>query len=189
MSTLFWISYATLWVLLGLAILGILALYYYFAQMYLRSREGREDGQGPALSEKLRNPVRFRDVDQEVTALDDGTAKAVLFVSGTCPLCEQIHEEVAADAGRTDFDAVVFVDGDGGTVEKWSRVVPSSWRVAPDRKGRVALRYKINSTPYCFILDSGGVVTAKGNVNSLSHISEAYHRPSVDRRAELEIIE
>lgn len=162
MGTLFWISYAVLWGLVLLAMVGVFGLYYHFAQLYLSSRDGRMEGQGPKLSERLSPSVQIQVHAGRRHPLADGGAKAVLFFSEGCPLCDRLREELSHDSRGVDFPAVLFVDGSDEHVRRWRSVVPNGWIVLPDRKGKIALRFRINSTPYCFILSEAGVVSVKG---------------------------
>jgi hypothetical protein len=187
MGTVFWISYVALWLLVVLAIIGVLGLYYHFAQIYLNSREGRIDGQGPQVSE-VAPPMQYT-ADGNGRPVNDGVAKVMVFVSDDCHLCNSIQLELSHSDQQelAQSDGIVFVDGSEDSVAKWRSVIPLTWKVIRDKKGKVAVRYHIQSTPYAFSLDSDNIVVAKGNVNQVTEIVEKFNATAITN--ELEVTE
>lgn len=176
MSALFWVSYAILWALVALLLGAVLITYYHFGQAYLNSREGRA-AQGPALNEQLVRPdlpkaaMAFA---AEICAYEKPAL--VLCFSDECVICSEILAGAESNtAAINEVKGVALVSGGNAYVDRWTAALEQSGlAVRSDPKGRIAVQFNIDSTPYCFGVDRSGVVRIKGNVNAVTHITDAW---------------
>ena len=188
MEGIWLVSYIILWaVVLGLIVLVFL-LYRQLGIMYLGSAEGvSRDGlpKGtPApdfsLTDQYGNVQRLANYRGQPTFL--------VFGSPSCNPCRvllpQLHEWAAAhpDVGviwlnaTTPDESLKFVSDMGAQLP----VVPHS----PDDK--IADRYKVRVTPFCFLVDGTGIIRAKGLVNSKGGLDLYYREFKTGRPQEPE---
>lgn len=140
----FWeASYAVLWLAVaGLAVL-VLSLYRQVGVLHLRlGPRGalEEEGEGPELGAAVDHP-----------ALPAGRATLVAFTSAGCPVCRQI----VPGLGVLERDPVLAVV-----------------HAAYEEEGGAELHaaFDVPGTPYAVYVDAGGVVRAKGTVNTLEQL-------------------
>lgn len=165
MNALFWFSYALLWGLLAIVSVSVFALYHHFGQMYLTSREGREN-QGPAEGTALRR-VEATDIDGVPVLLPPrGVPALLVFTSTTCPVCEAVR----ADLIRTTRDepgvkVYVFCHGSTPAVREWAGELADVATVLADQRLRLTARYEVGVTPFGIAVGADGAVKARGIVN------------------------
>ena len=164
-STAFLASYVALWVLVGVLVLAILALYHHFGVMYLGSREGRED-QGPHPGTQLERRT-FEDVLGQPLVLPPPDASAlVLFTATDCKVCARLLEDLPGFVRRhDDLETVIVCAGTNKAVREWSRDLVDLVPVVPDPRSRLSVSYDIGVTPWLVGVDAEGVVRASGLVN------------------------
>ena len=75
-----------------------------------------------------------------------GSPRLVLFVSPTCPICEEVKPSVPAAASSAGLAAQLVHD--------------------PDAERR----WNVPGTPFAVVMDAAGVVRAKGTVNNLEQL-------------------
>ena len=102
-------------------------------------------------------------------------ATLLLFVSPTCPVCKTMLEIVAAlmrDEGRA---ARLVLASDGARAEHTAFV--AQHRLA-DRtyvlSSELGLVYQVGRLPYAALIDSDGVLRAKGLVNTREHVESLF---------------
>lgn len=168
MTTPFLVSYIALWLLVGILIVAVFALYHHFGQMYLNSREGRE-AHGPDPLQPLA-AIDGIDVDGFPTSLPDiGRPTFLLFATTDCPLCTDLFPAINDFAERrSDIAMAVVCGGDREEVAEWARGLSDVVTVVPDPRQRLAARYRIGITPFLVAVDREGVVQMRGIVNSLA---------------------
>ncbi len=165
------VSYVVLWVLALILGTIVVALARQIGVLHLRlgPRGALEmDEEGPPLGE-LPPPHDVRDLDgRPVTIGGPGLAQFLLFVSPGCPICREVLPSVPAIARMGAMAPYVIVDDDDpeqlahfGNGRRGAPVV-----AAPD----LARTYGIPGTPYVVVLDSTGIVRAKGTVNNLEQM-------------------
>ena len=164
MSTLFYVSYAALWLLLLTIGVLVLLLYRHFGMMSLGTLEGvQRDGLpigsvAPAIS--------------GVTAAGQDTAwqprrgqpQLLLFAAPDCEPCATVlpHVEKLARAVNGGLGIAAVVPGPKDEVTRFvDRYRPSFPCLAEDGSGAFT-RYKVRVTPFGFILGADGRVLAKG---------------------------
>ena len=104
------------------------------------------DGEGPPLGEAV-GPRPALGLDGTATVVGGpGSSRLVLFVSRTCPICEQLLPSIPAAARAAGLVPQVVAD-------------PGLERA-----------YDVPGVPFLVVLDRFGVAWAKGTVNNLEQI-------------------
>jgi hypothetical protein len=175
MTTFFWVSYGLLWLLVVTLVVAVFALYYHFGQMYLNSREGRAE-QGPSEGTLL---DAFDGVDIEgrpVVLPRLRQPMLMVFTDTSCKLCGQLRQALArfADEGPSTVALYIICAGHPRSVREWAADLPGDrLRVIADPRGRTALSYRVDATPFCVAVDETGTVRASGIVNDLGGLDLA----------------
>ncbi len=143
-------AFVVQWVLLLVLCLVVVALARQVGTLHVRlgPRGALElDDEGPPLSEALK-PEWGLGLDGRRNRIGGpGTGdRLILFVSPTCPICEDVLRSLPAAAHAARIAAQVVSDPD--LERAWS----------------------IPGTPHVVILDGSGVVRAKGTVNDLEQL-------------------
>lgn len=164
-------SYVVLWALvISLSIL-LLALARQVGVLHVRlgPRGALElDDEGPPLGEAP-EPVDAHTIDgAERTIGGPGEPQLLFFVSPGCPVCRQVLPSLAPAARAARMTPVAIVDVDESAARgAYGHSSPGVPMVAAPE---LAERYAVPGTPYAVILDTIGVVRAKGTVNNLEQI-------------------
>jgi len=162
-------SYLILWCLVVALCVVVVALARQVGTLHLRlgPRGALEiDDEGPPLGEA---PVPINATDSNgnhVTIGGPGQAQLLLFVSSTCRVCEEVLPAAAVVARAGALQALILTDGDGGVEMLLERRAPAPIVAAPE----ATRTYSVPGTPYAVVLDSGGIVRAKGTVNNLEQL-------------------
>ena len=143
------VAFVAQWLLVVVLCVVVVALARQVGTLHLRlgPRGALEvDAEGPALGEAP--PPRPAGLDGGGRAMlgGPGAPRLVLFVSPTCPICEEVKPSVPAAASSAGLSAQLVHDPDA---ERW-------WNVP--------------GTPFAVVLDQTGVVRAKGTVNNLEQL-------------------
>lgn len=98
-----------------------------------------------------------------------GRSRLLLFVSADCPICKQLIP-TAKSFVRDERIDVLFI-GDSDTADH-DRLVERAGLRGHDVTNSTALglAFHVSKLPYAVLLDSDGVVRAKGLVNSREHL-------------------
>ncbi|MFN2488329.1 MAG: hypothetical protein ABR529_01010 [Actinomycetota bacterium] len=164
-------SYLVLWLMVGVLTIVVVALARQIGTLHLRlgPRGALElDDEGPPLGEA---PESFHgwDLDgREVTIGGPGEAQLLMFVSPGCTLCDQVMPSlpgVATSAGMTSY-VVTDLDPAEAASAFSAKRTPSPVVAAPD----IVRSYDVPGTPYIVMLDTRGVVRAKGTPNNLEQV-------------------
>lgn len=142
-------AFAVQWLLLIALFVVVVALARQLGVLHLRLGPLGAleiDDEGPRLGQKP--PVlRAREEDGSPVVLGGpGGGRLVVFVSSTCPVCEQVRPSIPAAAAA-------------------SRLVP---QLVSDPEAERA--WAIPGVPFVVILDPSGAVRAKGTVNNLEQL-------------------
>lgn len=93
----------------------------------------------------------------------------LLFVAATCPVCKRLLP-VARRFVREESLAMVLV-GDGDPRSYQRLIADQGLGDVPLVNSRgVGLRYHVGKLPYAVLIDEGGVIRAKGLVNTREHL-------------------
>jgi methylamine dehydrogenase accessory protein MauD len=101
--------------------------------------------------------------------LDRGKAQMLFFLSPGCPICKKLLPITKSFARSERLDLVYVGDGD----EAEQRAMVARNDLDANRyvsAAEVGLSFKIGKLPYAVLLDDGGLVVAKGLVNSREHL-------------------
>lgn len=145
-----WVAaFAVQWVLVVVLCVVVVALARQVGVLHLRLGPLgalEVDDEGPVLGEPTQS-VTASGLDGHPTVLGGpGPGRLVVFVSPTCPLCEQVLPSVAAAASLSGLVAQVVSD-------------PSAEQA-----------WGVPGVPFVVILNEAGVVRAKGTVNNLEQL-------------------
>ncbi len=164
MPTLFYVSYAALWLLLLTMGVLVLLLYRHFGMMSLGTLEGvQRDGLpigsvAPGISGVT---AAGQDTGWEPTR---GQPQLILFAAPDCEPCATVlhHVERLARAVNGDLGIAAVVPGPRDEVARFAeRYRPSFPCLAEDGSGAFT-RYRVRVTPFGFVVGADGRVLAKG---------------------------
>jgi methylamine dehydrogenase accessory protein MauD len=167
-----WItSYVVLWFLVIALTLLVLALARQLGTLHLRlgPRGALEmDDEGPPLGQA---PPRVDAVDVDgrpVTIGGPGAEQFLLFVSPGCPVCREVLPSVRVVAQSGAMEAVVVADTEPNELPR--EIDARRFGAVLVAQPELATTYNVPGTPYAVVLDSVGVVRAKGTVNNLEQM-------------------
>ncbi len=164
MSTLFYVSYAALWLLLLTMGVLVLLLYRHFGMMSLGTLEGvQRDGLpigsvAPAISGIT---AAGQDTRWEPKR---GQPQLLLFAAPDCEPCATVlpHVERLAGAVNGGLGIAAVVPGPRDEVARFvERYRPPFTCLAEDGSGAFT-RYRVRVTPFGFVIGTDGRVLAKG---------------------------
>jgi methylamine dehydrogenase accessory protein MauD len=163
-------SYIVLWFLVIVLCVVVVALARQIGTLHLRlgPRGALElDDEGPPLGEAP-PPLGATDLTgSPVTIGGAGEPQLLLFVSPTCRVCEDLLPATAVVAAKRDLVPYVITDADEAGAARLLDRKPKARVVSSAEATR---RYAVPGTPYAVVLDSSGVVRAKGTVNNLEQM-------------------
>lgn len=99
----------------------------------------------------------------------------LFFLSPTCPVCKSLLPAVNALARsyRNDIDVIYVSDGDAGSQQALIAehgLENATYVVGPE----IGMTYQIGKLPYAVLIDTGGVLRAKGLVNNREHLESLF---------------
>lgn len=166
------VSYVVLWCLVAALTVVVVALARQVGTLHLRlgpTGALESDDEGPPLGEA---PAPYTAADSHggpVTIGGPSEAQLLLFISPGCRVCTEVAPGLKAAARAGSLMPYLIVEGDPGTIEEDGRGL--------SRYGAPALHstdlfsaYAVPGTPFAVVLDSAGVVRAKGTVNNLEQM-------------------
>ncbi len=175
MSTLFYVSYAALWLLLLVIGVLLLLLYRHFGVMALGTLEGVQRDGLPVGA--VAPPIGGVTATGEDRGWEprSGRPELLLFVSPDCKPCETLLPVVnrlgATPAGR-GIGITAFVPGPRESVARLvERYDPAYPCLAEDGSGAFG-RFRVRVTPFAFLIGADGRVLAKGLVSDPARLRE-----------------
>jgi methylamine dehydrogenase accessory protein MauD len=164
MSTLFYVSYVALWLLLLTVGVLVLLLYRHFGMMSLGTLEGVQRD-GLPIGE-VAPPVSGVTAAGEESGWEPrrGQPQLLLFAAPDCEPCATVlpHVERLARAVDGGLGIAAVVPGPRSEVARFvERHQPSFPALAEDGSGAFA-RYRVRVTPFGFVVGEDGRVLAKG---------------------------
>jgi thiol-disulfide isomerase/thioredoxin len=164
MSTLFYVSYVALWLLLLTIGVLVLLLYRHFGVMSLGTLEGvQRDGLSIGSVAPGISGVTAAGQDSAWEP-KRGQPQLLLFAAPDCQPCATVlpHVERLAQAVNGDLGIAAVVPGPRDEVARFvERYRPSFPCLAEDGSGAFS-RYKVRVTPFGFVIGADGRVLAKG---------------------------
>jgi methylamine dehydrogenase accessory protein MauD len=98
-----------------------------------------------------------------------GRARLLLFVSPTCPVCKKLLPIACSFANAERLDVVLV--GDGEAAEQRAMVLEFGLERLPYvNSPQVGMTYRVGKLPYAILIDSEGIIRAKGLVNNREHL-------------------
>ena len=163
-STLFYVSYIALWLLLLTIGVLVLLLYRHFGMMSLGTLEGVQRDGLPVGSEAP--PISGVTADGRDTRWEPrrGQPQLLLFAAPDCEPCAAVlpHVERLARAVDGSLGIAAIVPGPRDEVARFvQRYRPPYPCLAEDGSGAFP-RYRVRVTPFGFVVGSDGRVLAKG---------------------------
>jgi thiol-disulfide isomerase/thioredoxin len=164
MSTLFYVSYVALWLLLLTTAVLVLLLYRHFGMMSLGTLEGVQRDGLPIGS--VAPPISGVTAAGQDTAWEPkpGQPQLLLFAAPDCEPCATVlpHVERLARAVNGGLGIAAVVPGPREEVAHFvERYRPSFPCLAEDGSGAFT-RYRVRATPFGFVIGTDGRVLAKG---------------------------
>ncbi len=98
-----------------------------------------------------------------------GRSRLLLFVSPSCPVCKKLLPIARSVAGAERLEVVLI--GDGGVAEQ--RRMVEQFRLEQMHyvnSAQVGMAFQVGKLPYAVLIDSSGLIRAKGLVNSREHL-------------------
>jgi hypothetical protein len=168
MSSLFWLSYALLWVIAVGAAALVFVLMREIGRIYL-SQSSSFVRDGIAKGREL--PDVKVGTAEEATSLRELLGRhpytMVLAVRPDCPYCPAASEAVLDWAAGTDgLGVAVLVEGED--LGRYREIKDAS--VARLDTGMLQSALRVRATPFAFLADRQATVMAKGVVNDSGHI-------------------
>jgi len=106
---------------------------------------------------------------------DDGKSTLLFFLSPTCPVCKTLIP-VLRSMRRSEagwLDIVLASDGDETEHRSWlKRQGLESWTYV--LSPQLGMAIQVSKLPYAALIDEGGVLCARGLVNSREHIESLF---------------
>ena len=175
MSGIWMISYLSLWILVALLFFAVLTLARQVGILHRRlgPTGARMTNMGLAIGEPAPQIDTLDLNGREVTL---GSARnrptLMLFFTTTCSTCAELTPAIRSlyQSERNKLDIILvsmFSD------EKETRSFLKRHKLTAlfcTNALRVAIDYQVNNPPYGILIDSGGVVQAKGIVNNAEHL-------------------
>jgi hypothetical protein len=174
MSSLFWVTYIVLWILVVALVLMVVLLYRQFGLMLMPGRrrmslEGLNiDDPAPPLA------LTFAGGRQPQVLEWDGPADGgrrlgwlLVFALPACPLCEELGQTVGVLPPVWPDVEFVWI----GEAPPVLRAHPAGWRLAESDKEQAHEAMEVPGSPFVYVLKPGGKVAAKGLINNASEMS------------------
>lgn len=165
MSTLFYVSYAALWVLLLVIAVLLLLLYRHFGMMALGTLEGvQRDGLPIGAAAPVVSGVTAEG-DDRAWEPKRGKPQLLLFAAADCEPCGVVLPYLNRLGAATNGQAVGITAVVPGPREEVARLVdvykPPYPCLAEDGSGAFN-RFRVRVTPFGFVIGGDGRVLAKG---------------------------
>ncbi len=165
------VSYVVLWCLVAALTVVVVALARQVGTLHMRlgpSGAFENDDEGPPIGEA---PVPYPTVDTHGNPMTVGgppDPQFLLFISPGCRVCSEVAPGLKAAARGGDLAPLLIIEGEpgaGGNGRDMSRYGSRAIHSTD-----LFASYAIPGTPFAVILDSVGVVRAKGTVNNLEQM-------------------
>lgn len=105
----------------------------------------------------------------------DARSTLLLFVSPTCPVCKSLLP-VVRSSGRQERDWLDIVLASDGDPQEHRRYVAANdlGHVPYVVSAPLGMTYQVSRLPFAALLDEGGVLRARGLVNSREHLESLF---------------
>ena len=105
----------------------------------------------------------------------DGRSTLLLFVSPTCPVCKSLLPAVKSSRKdeRRWLDVILASDGDANEQREFVRAQALE-DIPYVVSAPLGLAYQVSRLPFAALLDGGGILRARGLVNSREHLESLF---------------
>ena len=105
----------------------------------------------------------------------DGKSTLLLFVSPTCPVCKSLLP-IVKSSGRDERDWLDIILASDGNLEEHREYVRANGlaNVPYVVSAPLGMTYQVSRLPFAALLDEGGVLRARGLVNSREHLESLF---------------
>lgn len=173
--TLWLSSYIALWILVALLSVALFSLARQIGLLHRRLVPvgARITNVGPSIGDTI-TPFAGVDINSNPVSIpaSDGRRTALVFVSSTCPACDELAPALRSIAEDEDADLRMVLASFNGN-DATNRVYAAKhalegiqFVVSPE----LARTFSVLTTPYAIIIDEQGVVRTKGLINSREHL-------------------
>jgi methylamine dehydrogenase accessory protein MauD len=105
----------------------------------------------------------------------EGRSTLVFFLSPTCPVCKALLPVLASVARAEGERLRIVLASDGPRAEHEAFVREQGLRTFPYvLSPALGITYGVSRVPYAVLIDAGGVVRAKGLVNTREHLESLF---------------
>jgi methylamine dehydrogenase accessory protein MauD len=94
----------------------------------------------------------------------------LVFMQPGCGPCHQITPELNRLSHAGEIQVLVIHNGDTKAVQGWVKHSQPDFPVALQERFEVSKRYEVFATPFAFLLDERGVITARGIVSTEQYL-------------------
>ena len=105
----------------------------------------------------------------------DGRTQLVMFVSPTCPVCKALLPVLKSSrkAGQATLDVVLASDGEVAAQQAFVRAEGlGAFRYVVSAP--LGISYQVSRLPFAALIDAGGVLRARGIINSREHLESLF---------------
>jgi methylamine dehydrogenase accessory protein MauD len=174
------ISNIVLWIVVTCLVFVLLALTRQLGVLHERIAPAGAlmINRGPAIGEAV-SALDVVDLDGHEfkigAARGDGKSTLILFLSPTCPVCKTLMPVVRSSRQQERDWLDVVLASDGAPAEHRQFVLEQqlgdfSYVLSP----LLGLSYQVNRLPFAALIDQGGVLRARGLVNSREHLESLF---------------
>ncbi|HVO47663.1 MAG TPA: methylamine dehydrogenase accessory protein MauD [Steroidobacteraceae bacterium] len=124
-------------------------------------------------------PIDVTDLDGRTlrvgAARDDGMSTLLLFVSPTCPVCESLLPVIKSSRKDEESWLRIVLASDGDLAVQREFVRSHGLTAFPYVvSAPLGMTYQVSRLPFAALLDAGGVLRARGLVNSREHLESLF---------------
>jgi methylamine dehydrogenase accessory protein MauD len=94
----------------------------------------------------------------------------LVFMQPGCGPCHQITPELNRLQDAGDIQVLVIHNGTSEAVQKWMKEFRPKFTVALQERVSLSKRYEVFATPFAFLIDGRGVITARGIVSTKQYL-------------------
>lgn len=173
MSTFFWISYVTIWVILITLLLLNLILFRQMGLFIMGSARGVNKS-GISIGKKI--PLDITNLESVKgklisTAEIKGNPTLIFFASTHCAECKSIFPYIEKTCRDLNVIPVYFFFSDIDSTKEYLNVVnPELDAISISQ--HIGDKFDVEFTPFAYAVDENGVVQDKGLVNALHRLEE-----------------
>jgi thiol-disulfide isomerase/thioredoxin len=169
-SQVFWLTYATLWVLMFVVCVLLVLVYRQVGLVYLGARRGIEHG-GVAVGHRPPTIEVHGWAREELSWESQTRPTLAIFTLPGCSICDEISAEFPAvyDEWRDDVD-FIWIEREGlEEIPDRFEADPGFAVISAGREGYA--KWDVRGAPYAYLIGEEGKVLDRGLVNSAGEVA------------------